>query len=88
MPETTDPVQQIVEAWLNKIPDLDPHDDEAWVVDRLMPLAKELVAHERERCGNLHDSIDPACDHEQDRGGGAGAMGAVIAYRDLIRQGP
>ena len=38
-----------------------------------------------EWAGNLHDSIDPACDHEKDRGGGAGAMGAVIAYRDLIR---
>lgn len=35
--------------------------------------------------GNLHDSVDPSCDHEQDRGGGAGAMGTVLQYRDLIR---
>lgn len=33
--------------------------------------------------GDLHDSVNSSCDH--DGGVGAGAMGAVIAYRDLIR---
>lgn len=34
----------------------------------------------------LHESVNPACDHERaDRVPGAGAMGAVIEYRDLIR---
>lgn len=37
-----------------------------------------------EWAGNLHDSVSPSCDHEPE-GAGAGAMGAVIAYRDLIR---
>ncbi len=43
---------------------------------------------ERERCAMLHESVDVACDHErQSKSPGAGAMGAVIAYRDLIRTG-
>lgn len=35
-----------------------------------------------EWAGNLHDSVATGCDCAPD---GAGAMGAVIAYRDLIR---
>lgn len=38
---------------------------------------------ERERCAMLHESVRTHCDHEP--GAGAGAMGAVIQYRDLIR---
>jgi len=39
-----------------------------------------------EEAALLHDSIDPACDHErQDGVPGAGAMGAIIEYRDKIR---
>jgi len=39
-----------------------------------------------ERAGNLHESVNPASDQErQDGSPGAGAMGAVIEYRDLIR---
>ena len=38
---------------------------------------------ERERCAMLHESVRVNCDHEP--GAGAGAMGAVIQYRDLIR---
>ena len=41
---------------------------------------------ERERCAMLHESVNPASDDERlHRVPGAGAMGAVIEYRDLIR---
>ena len=36
-----------------------------------------------ERAASLHESIRPSCDHEPNIG--AGAMGAVIPYRDAIR---
>jgi hypothetical protein len=36
-----------------------------------------------ERAASLHESVRTHCDHEPDAG--AGAMGAVINYRDLIR---
>lgn len=40
-----------------------------------------------ERAGNLHENINPASDSErQDGSPGAGAMGAVIEYRDEIRR--
>ena len=40
-----------------------------------------------ERAASLHESVDPASDHERQSGSpGAGAMGAVIEYRDLIRK--
>jgi hypothetical protein len=40
-----------------------------------------------ERAASLHESIDPACSHEREHNApGAGAMGAVVQYRDLIRQ--
>lgn len=39
-----------------------------------------------EDAARLHENINPACDHERVRGDpGAGAMGAVIEYRDAIR---
>lgn len=39
-----------------------------------------------EEAARLHENIDPACDHERVRDApGAGAMGAVIRYRDAIR---
>lgn len=39
-----------------------------------------------EEAARLHENIDPACDHERQKGHpGAGAMGAVIRYRDAIR---
>ena len=38
------------------------------------------------RAGDLHESINPASDQERHDGSpGAGAVGAVIEYRDLIR---
>lgn len=38
------------------------------------------------RAGDLHESINPASDQERHDGApGAGAMGAVIEYRDAIR---
>lgn len=40
-----------------------------------------------ERAADLHDQVDPASDTERlDRLPGAGAMGAVIEYRDKIRE--
>lgn len=39
-----------------------------------------------EEAAQLHENINPACDHEREHGApGAGAMGAVIRYRDAIR---
>jgi hypothetical protein len=39
-----------------------------------------------ERAATLHESVNPASDDERiDHVPGAGAMGAVIQYRDLIR---
>ena len=39
-----------------------------------------------ERAAGLHESVDPASDAERlNKVPGAGAMGAVIEYRDLIR---
>lgn len=46
----------------------------------------KATAAERERCAQIHESINAACDCERREGHpGAGAMGAVIEYRDLIR---
>ena len=46
----------------------------------------KAIEAERERCAQLHESVSPASDDERLRGDpGAGAMGAVIEYRDLIR---
>lgn len=40
-----------------------------------------------ERAGNLHEQINPASDEERLKEiPGAGAMGAVIEYRDAIRK--
>lgn len=37
-------------------------------------------------CAYLHESVNPASDAERlDKSPGAGAMGAVIEYRELIR---
>ena len=45
------------------------------------------IADERERCARLFESVNPASDDERLRGiPGAGAMGAVIEFRDLIRK--
>lgn len=39
-----------------------------------------------ERSASLHESVNPASDDERlNRVPGAGAMGAVVEYRDLIR---
>ena len=41
-----------------------------------------------DRAGNLFESVNPASDDERGTNTpGAGAMGAVIEYRDLIRSG-
>lgn len=41
------------------------------------------------RAGNLHEQINPASDEERlNNSPGAGAMGAVIEYRDAIRATP
>lgn len=41
----------------------------------------------KERAAALHESINPASDDERASGTpGAGAMGAVIEYRDAIRR--
>ena len=48
--------------------------------------AKAWAEKVKEKCADLHPNIDPASDAERLRGApGAGAMGAVIDYRDAIR---
>jgi hypothetical protein len=46
----------------------------------------EAIEAKRERCARLHERVNPASDEERlCNAPGAGAMGAVIEYRDLIR---
>ena len=52
--------------------------------DLIAQAIREAVAEEREECALLHDSISPTCDHEKP-GTGAGAMRAIIQYRNAIR---
>lgn len=52
-------------------------------IDAVASAVQAAVTVEREACAMLHESIRTNCDHEP--GAGAGAMGAVIAYRDAIR---
>ena len=48
--------------------------------------AKAWAEKVKEKCADLHPNIDPASDMERLRGApGAGAMGAIIEYRDAIR---
>lgn len=54
--------------------------------DTLVQIFRRVQAEERERCAMLHETVNPASDEERlNRVPGAGAMGAVIEYRDLIR---
>lgn len=54
-----------------------------WQINELV---QKTIRSERERCAMLHESVNPASDDERlHRVPGAGAMGAVIEYRDLIR---
>lgn len=54
--------------------------------DALIDLMARMAASERERCAQLHEQINPASDDERHHHcPGAGAMGAVIEYRDKIR---
>jgi hypothetical protein len=55
-------------------------------IDTLEEMIEAALAGQRERLAQLHDSIDPHCDHEKP-GEGAGAMGAITRYRDAIRRG-
>ena len=54
-----------------------------WDGERNVHLPLDLL----ERCAAVHESINPACDHERQNGApGAGAMGAIIEFRDAIRK--
>lgn len=54
--------------------------------EALLDLIGRVQAAERERCAQLHEQINPASDDERhNHVPGAGAMGAVIEYRDKIR---
>lgn len=55
--------------------------------EALLDLIGRVRSSERERCAQLHEQVNPASDDERfHHAPGAGAMGAVIQYRDLIRQ--
>lgn len=48
---------------------------------------EEAVRKERERCALVYESVNPASDDERyHHVPGAGAMGAVIEFRDKIRK--
>ena len=53
----------------------------------LRPAVEAALRKLLEDAAMLHESIDNSCDHERQRGDpGAGAMAAVIEYRDKIRR--
>lgn len=55
--------------------------------ESLLRLIGDVRKMERERCATLHENINTASDDERFHGHpGAGAMGAVIEYRDAIRK--
>lgn len=57
--------------------------------ETLLQLIADVREDEREHCAMLHESVNPASDIERHHGDpGAGAMAAVIEYRDLIRSRP
>jgi hypothetical protein len=54
--------------------------------EALLSLIGRVRMSERERCAQLHEQVNPASDDERlAHVPGAGAMGAVIQYRDMIR---
>jgi RNase P subunit RPR2 len=59
-------------------------DGAAMVAKASQPIMREIWAMALELAASLHESVDVHCDHEPPAG--AGAMGAVIRYRDLIRE--
>lgn len=62
-----------IDVWGTEAPGLQAVIDQAW---------NEAI----EKAASLHESINPASDDErQHRVPGAGAMGAIIEYRDRIR---
>ncbi|WP_329684256.1 hypothetical protein [Longimicrobium sp.] len=75
-----------------KLADLSPgHHLARLVIARQIESALRSAREEGRRAGlreaaDLHESMDVACDHERLTGDpGAGAMAAVIQYRDAIR---
>ena len=58
--------------------------DRAALAQDIAQAIEQARREEREACALLHQDIDPRCDHEGEHPG-AGAMGAVIRYRDAIR---
>ena len=73
--------RMFLQAWLG-----DGNDGDALSLSYCAVQIAEAIEAERERCAQLHESINPASDQERHNGDpGAGAMGAVIEYRDKIR---
>lgn len=61
-------------------------DSAAYLAVQIAEAIDDARRSERERCAMLHESVNPASDDERlHPWPGAGAMGAVIEYRDLIR---
>lgn len=53
--------------------------------EALLSLLGRIRDSERERCASLFESVNPASDDERlHNAWGAGAMGAVLEFRDLI----
>jgi hypothetical protein len=54
--------------------------------ESLLGLLSSIRRHEREECARLFEQVNPASDDERfHHVPGAGAMGAVLQFRDLIR---
>lgn len=57
------------------------------IVDAMIGDRVETMDETIEQCAMLHEQINPASDAERLEGvPGCGAMGAIIEYRDAIRQ--
>lgn len=84
-------VQDLVAALNGKTFDGEDFEDgNEGYVRKISPLIRsafrKAILAEREACARLHENVNPASDAERlGNMPGAGAMGAVIEYRDLIR---
>ena len=76
--------------FLGEAPAHDPKDRQAATADTETAAREhddEVRAQAFEEAADLHPNINPASDEERLRGSpGAGAMGAVIEYRDALRE--
>ena len=89
MTDATDRARDLLLCLL-RYPDGEPSEADVIILaDALLAERRAGAMEMRAAAGNLHEQINPASDLERFNGDpGAGAMGAVIEYRDSIRALP